>query len=165
MPRFATLLLALALSACASPLAITRESDRAQIQASLDRVSKATFDKDIDTYMSLIPEDFVLRDESGELISRETQRANILRDWSIIPKTIALQNTVDRIDFDGDTATVYTSQRWERLMLHRDGIGTDEVVTTQKHKELWRRTPKGWFGYDIEELGGEIIVNGKPYKP
>ena len=89
MPRFATLLLALALSACASPLAITRESDRAQIQASLDRVSKATFDKDIDTYMSLIPEDFVLRDESGELISRETQRANILRDWSIIPKTIA----------------------------------------------------------------------------
>lgn len=66
---------------------------------------------------------------------------------------------------EGDTATVYTSQRWERLMLQRDGETTDNVVTTQKHRETWRKTPDGWRLYDVEELGGEVFINGEPYDP
>jgi hypothetical protein len=43
--------------------------------------------QDIDDYMAAIPADFVIRDAAGEAITREQLRANVLRDWSIIPKT------------------------------------------------------------------------------
>ena len=75
---------------------------------------------------------------------------------SIIPKTLAISVAIDSIAVDGDTAIVHTSQRWERLMLQSDGVTTDTVLTTQRHQETWRKTPRGWFAYDVEELGREL---------
>ena len=138
---------------------------RAQIEAAIGRSVEATRTQDIDAYLAAIPADWVLRDSSGEVITREQLRANALRDWSIIPKTLSISVTIDSIALDGESATVYTSQRWERLMLQRNGKTTDTVLTTQKHKETWRHTPGGWFAYKVEELGGEVFVNGKRYQP
>lgn len=138
---------------------------RRQIDASLQRTIRATMSKDIDAYMAELPPDLEIRDESGTIVTREQQRAGVLRDWSVIPRTISLTHTIDSLRVNGDTATVWTSQRWERMMSRPDGSGTDTVLTTQKHRETWRGTPEGWFGYDIVELGGDIFINGQPYSP
>ncbi len=153
----------LLLAACASPP--SDATARAEIEDALARSTRATIDQDIDAYMELIPEDLVLHDESGEVLGRDRLRADVLRDWSIIPKTLSIDVTIDDLEVHGETATVYTSQRWERLMFQRDGKTMDTVLTTQKHKETWRRTPRGWLAYEIEELGGEVFVNGERYEP
>lgn len=136
---------------------------RAEIEAAITRGVEATRAQDIDAYMAEIPADVVVRDESGEVITRERQRANTLRDWGVISKTLSIRVTIERFELDDSVATVWTSQRWERLMLRRDGVTTDTVLTTQRHKETWRRTPRGWLAYEIEELGGEVFVNGERY--
>lgn len=138
---------------------------RSEIEKAISRSVEATRTQDIETYMAGIPGDLVIHDESGALITREQQRANTLRDWNIIPKTLAIEVTIDSLHVNGNTATVFTSQRWERLMFQRDGKKTDTVLTTQKHRESWRKTPKGWMAYDVEELGGEVFINEKPYQP
>lgn len=138
---------------------------RSEIEAAIARGVEATRVQDIDAYMALIPEDAVLYDGDGTIVTRDALRANALRDWSIIPRTLSISTVVDSISRTADTATVHTSQRWERLMLRRDGVTTDTVLTTQKHRELWRKTPHGWFAYEVEELGGEVFINGEPYSP
>jgi len=137
----------------------------AQIEAAIGRSVEATRTQDIDAYMAAISEDFVIRDASGAVITREQLRANALRDWSIIPKTLSISVTIESIALYGESATVYTSQRWERFMLQRDGKTTDTVLTTHKHKETWRHTQGGWSVDEVEELGGEVFVNGKRYQP
>jgi ketosteroid isomerase-like protein len=155
----------LVLAACQSPRSADLATVRQEIEASLQRTTQATRSKDIDAYMAEIPAEFVIAEESGSVTTREQQRENILRDWSIIAETLSLTNVVDSIELQGDVALLTTSQRWERLMLQRDGQSTDHVVTTQKHRETWRRTNRGWQAFQIDELGGEILINGQPYKP
>jgi ketosteroid isomerase-like protein len=137
---------------------------KGEIQNQLDKCVKAVETKDIELYMDLIPEDFVIYDESGEIISRAKQREYTLRDWSIIDRTLSNQYIADSINITGDSAIVFTSQRWERLMFQRDGKTTDTILTTQKHIETWRKTKKGWLNYDVKELGGRVFINGKEYQ-
>lgn len=134
-----------------------------EIQDQLNKCVKAVESKDIDLYMALIPPDFVIYDENGEIISREKQREYTLRDWSIIDRTLHNSYTADSILANGDSAIVYTSQRWERRMFQRDGITIDTILTTQKHRETWKRTEIGWLNYDVQELGGKIYINGREY--
>ncbi|WP_106792197.1 hypothetical protein [Aquimarina sp. Aq78] len=134
------------------------------IKKNIDEGIEATRVKDIETYMSRLPQDLVIYDESGEIISRDKQKEYALRDWAIIDTTLSIKMDIDSIQFlKKDSVIVFTSQRWKRMMFQRDGITTDTVLTTQKHKETWRSNEEGWFGYDIEELGGEIFINGKKY--
>lgn len=137
---------------------------RTEIQSQLDSCVKAIETKDIDLYMALIPEDFVIYDQSGEIISREKQREYTLRDWSIIDRTLSNIYIVDSLSISGDSAVVHTSQQWERLMFQRDGKTKDTVLTTQKHLETWKKTKKGWLNFDIKELGGQVFINGEEYK-
>ncbi len=134
-----------------------------EIQYQLDKCVKAVETKDIELYMDLIPEDFVIYDESGEIIGREKQREYTLRDWSIIDRTLNNKYIADSIKVSGDSAIVFTSQRWERLMFQRDGETMDTVLTTQRHIETWKKTKKGWLNYDVKELGGQVFVNGIEY--
>ena len=124
----------------------------------------ATRDKDIDTYMAQLPEVLLIHDEEGKVISREQQREYTLRSWEIIDTTLFIEVLIDSIHFSGrDSVIVYNSQRWERLMYQQDGITLDTVLTTQRHRETWKKNNQGWFGYTIEELGGEIFINGQPF--
>jgi len=100
------------------------------------------------------------------VITREQLRTNTLRNWAVIPRTMDLTIVVDSLELTSDSvAIVWNSQRWKRLMCRPDRPGEDTVLTTQKHRETWRRTNGRWLNYVIEELGGEIVVNGKPYRP
>jgi ketosteroid isomerase-like protein len=155
----------LAVSGCNAKRDDPQRAARTEIEAVIARSLEATRNQDIQAYMALIPDDAVLRDGSGKMITRDQLRADVLRDWSVIPKTLSISMAIDSIEVNGDAATVYTSQRWERLMLQRDGKTTDTALTTQKHKETWRKTSRGWLAYDVEELGGEVFVNGQRYLP
>lgn len=145
---------------------------RTAIQAAIDRGVDATRRQDIDAYMAELPEDLAVRNDSGRLLTREELRADALRSWAIIPRTLAIQVMIDSLQLlvpvtgrVGDSAMVWTSQRWERLMRRRDGVTVDTVLTSQRHRETWRRTAEGWRQYAIEELGGEVWLNGHPYRP
>ena len=135
-----------------------------EIQKQLDNCVQAVNTKNINLYMDLIPEDFIIKDYSGEIISREKQKEYTLRDWSIIDTTLNNKFVVDSITTYGDSVIAYTSQKWERLMFRQDGKTKDTIITTQKHIETWKKTPKGWLNYDVQELGGNIFINGKLYK-
>jgi hypothetical protein len=134
------------------------------IQAQIDESVEGTRTKNIDLYMSVIPEDWVVHDEKGGTVSRGGLRREALEQWAIIEKTISIWRHVDRLEVHENNATVWTSQRWERLMHQRTGPALDHVVTTQQHEEHWRLVRGKWWCYDVKELGGEIFVNGKPYK-
>jgi hypothetical protein len=133
------------------------------IQARLDAFLDATRAKDISRYMSFVPPDWTLRDEKGALVGRDDLRRGVLEQWSIIDKTIAIEAYVDRLTVQQNNATVWTSQRWERLMHERTGPKLGDVLTTEKHEEHWRFTGGQWWCYEVKELGGEIFVNGQPY--
>ncbi len=151
------------LPSCSASL--DRNSIRTQIEASIQASVVATRDKDIDTYMALLPRGAEMLDESGGILSREQQRANTLRDWSIIHRTLSVGVVIDSLSATADSAIVFTSQRWAQLMFRRDGVTLDTVLTTQKHRELWRPTSDGWRSYRVEELGGSVWINGALYTP
>jgi hypothetical protein len=136
------------------------------IQKELDEGAEATRTENIDRYMSQFPDDFIIYDESGEVISKEKQREYALRDWDIIDTTLHIKVVVDSIQYPAaDSVIVFTSQRWERMMFQRDGVTTDTVLTTQRHRETWKKSAKGWFSYEVEELGGKVFINGEEYDP
>jgi ketosteroid isomerase-like protein len=144
---------------------------RAAIAAQIARSVQATRDKDIDALLSVQTPDFTLQndttgDEHGELLTRDKLRANLLRDWSVIAENGTIDIQIDSLTLQGDTATVYTRQLYERLMHQREGPLLDTVVTSVKHREVWRRLPQGWRVAHIEELWhGPILVNGQIYTP
>ncbi len=171
MKNLSILFIALLLLSCAESQKSTlspyqKELITNEIQELINDGVEATTTKDIERYMSLLPADLVIYDESGEIISREQQREYALRDWAIIDTTLNNWMKIDSIQFhSSDSLHVFTSQRWERIMFRRDGVTTDTVITTQGHREIWKKNEKGWFGYDILELGGRIWINGEPYNP
>jgi hypothetical protein len=135
-----------------------------EIQKRLNKCVEAVKTKNINLYMDLIPDDFILKDQSGEIISREKQKEYTLRDWSIIDTTLNNRFVVDSIKTFGDSVIAYTYQNWERLMFRQDGKTKDTIRTTQKHIETWKKTKKGWLNYEVQEFGGQIFINGKLYK-
>ncbi len=148
-----------------------QQCDAAQIQEEIEAVIQqgveATRNEDIDLYMKGIPDDFHVEEDDGSITTKEQMRKNALRDWAVIDETLNLTITITKLEINAacDQAIVFTDQRWERVMRRPDDSGTDVILTTQKHRELWRKTTEGWLNEDIEELGGEIFVNGEPYTP
>jgi ketosteroid isomerase-like protein len=144
---------------------------RAAIAAQIARSVQATRDKDIDALLSVQTPDFTLQndtsgDEHGDLLTQDELRANLLRDWSVIAENGTIDIQIDSLTLQGETATVYTRQHYERLMHQREGPLLDTVVTSVKHREVWRRLPQGWRVAHIEELWhGPILVNGQIYTP
>lgn len=137
---------------------------RSAIQTQIDRSLDATRRKDIDVFIDGFVPDFQILTPDGHRITREDLRANTVRDWAIIPVTRDLWMRIDSLGaVGGDTAVVYTAQRWDRLMLQRDGTTRDTVVTTQQHREVWRKMPDRWRRAQVKELGGTVVVNGKPF--
>jgi hypothetical protein len=135
------------------------------IQKLLDQCVLAVTTKDIDLYMQGIPDDFVIKDENGNYITKKIQREYALRDWAIIDTTLSNNYVVDSLRVYGDSAVVFTSQKWKRIMFQKDGVTTDTVLTTQTHREVWKKRKSVWINYKIDELGGDIFVNGQEYNP
>lgn len=164
MSSFArTCLVLFALAACAASTDSVATAKQA-IQSRIDQSVEGTRNKNIELFMSTIPQDWRMRDEHGAIWTREDLRRVQFQQWAIIDKTISIWMKIDRLKVNGNVATVWTSQRWERLMHERKGPKLDRVVTTEKHEETWRFVDGAWWCYHIKELDGSVFVNGKPYK-
>jgi hypothetical protein len=161
VPYFAVLI---GVVGCSHSAETNADNVRTLIQAQIDQGIEGTRNKDIDRFMSVVPKDWALHDGEGHVVTRDDLRRNVLQQWSIIEKTISISEHVDRVALQKDQATVWTSQRWERQMHERTGPALDDVVTTQRHEEQWRFINGKWWCYQVKELGGEIYVNGQPYK-
>ena len=153
------------LGACASgPQGESHQAVRRQIEARIARTVDATRRQDIEAYMATFAADFQEQATDGDQGNLADLRAHALRDWAIIPATRSIWARIDSMGpVVADSVVVYTDQRWERLMLERDLVTRDTVVTTQKHREVWRRTSAGWKLSRVKELGGTIVLNGKPF--
>jgi len=157
----------LVLVAChASP----RPDVRVEIERAIDAEMVANRTKDIDAFMANLDETFVLLSnepgDAGRTIDKAAMRADILRDWGVIAEMVDVRRWITAMGPVTDTsAVVFTDQRYERTMHRPDPSDPtlDRVVTTQRHEEHWVRRPTGWKITAIKELGGEILVNGKPY--
>lgn len=125
----------------------------------------ATKDQDMDRYMETVPDDFRVMEDDGSITDKAALRAKQLQAWSIIRRTNALAITVDqiRVGCDGHCATVVTDQTWDRQMVGRDGVTEFNVVTTQRHNEIWEERNSRWIQTHIEELGGTTTVDGQRY--
>ena len=164
MNKFITLItMSFVLFACNQNSQKSQDEIKTALQQELDKCVEAVNSKNITLYMSLIPTDFELTNENGQIITREEQQAFILRDWSIIDTTLHNVYVVDSIHVFPDSVIAFTSQKWERLMFQRDGLTKDTVITTQLHRETWRYNSSGWMNYGITELGGKIYINGELY--
>jgi len=138
------------------------EDARTAIAEALARSLEATRNEDIDAYMALVPPDLLLKQDDGSTTTRDQLRADVLQQWSIIDRTLAIEAVIDRMERNPDGSwTVWTSQRWERVMIGRDGKSRHNIVTTQKHREVWRCYGDRWFNYEIEELGGQLWIDGE----
>lgn len=148
----------------AEPVPPIEAATRQAIEDEIDHGIDATKDKNIDVYMETVPADYRIVESDGSITDREMLRAKQLQAWAIIPRTNALEIDVERVvvGCDGECATVWTDQRWDRQMIGRDGESEHNVVTTQKHEERWQLRDSRWIQTDIKELGGVILVDGKP---
>ena len=146
-----------------------------KVKAEIGKVIRQARDcnqrKDIDCFMDSFDSSFVLEsndpDDKGRAISKDTTRKDILRSWSIISKMYEVEQWIDSFTLlSPDTAIVFTDQFYHRTFTKPNNLpGEDDVVSTQKHREVWIRRDKGWKQARVKELGGAIYVNGKPYNP
>lgn len=93
------------------------------------------------------------------------QREYALRDWAIIDTTLSNKYAIDSLRVYGDSAIVFTSQKWNRIMFQKDGVTKDTVLTTQSHREVWKKRKSVWINHEIDELGSKILINGQEYNP
>jgi hypothetical protein len=135
------------------------------IQDEIQYGIESTAEQDIDRYMETVPADYRLVEGDGSITDRAAVRSQQLQAWAIIPKTNSIDEKINgfRLGCDGECATVWTHQKWDRQMLGRDGKSVHNVVTTQRHQEQWEQRDGRWVAVSIKELGGTVTVDGKPY--
>lgn len=161
-------ILAAALAACPAPLADYDLLSAGVYQAIGDEIAHgldATRDQDMDAYLATIPDDYYHIEEDGTRVDKAALEAMQREAWSIILRTNSIEQHITGFELscDGQSATVWTDQRWDRQMRGRDGTSEHNVVTTQRHRETWRLSGSRWVNADLEELGGTVIVDGEPY--
>ena len=157
---------AAAAATCAAPAPDADLLARSVYEAIGDEIDTgldATRDKDMDAYLASIPDDYLQVEEDGTRVDKAALKAMQEQAWAIIPRTNALTMKITgfALSCDGQSATVWTDQRWDRQMLGRDGVTEFNVVTTQRHKEYWRAANGRWFNYQLEELGGTLTIDGE----
>jgi hypothetical protein len=168
MSRFLSVAIA---GACVLAAASCTQNDPAVVQAAVTRAAirseitagvRATVSKNIDAYLAQIPDAAGVRDSAGAAMTRAMMRAQVLEGWAMIDTTRALDVLIDTIIPRGDSATVLTTTRWDRLIFHEDHKGVDTLLSVIRHREVWRKTPDGWRSFDVTTLGKTTTVNGKP---
>jgi hypothetical protein len=115
-------------------------------------------------HIDIMTDDFTVKLLGGQVLDRQQLEMDKARDQSeIISISDETSVTIDGLLLNGYEATVYTSQRFVRTVLGRDGQ-PHEVITNITHREIWVNTPKGWLQRHIEEIErGPTFVDGESY--
>jgi hypothetical protein len=131
----------------------------------IEFVNSAVKRKDMDLYMSAVPDDYRIEEDDGTITDKARLREKQTQAWALIRRTNSIDIAVTdlKLGCGGECAFVKTDQRWDRQMIGKDGITEFNVVTTQKHDEKWELRGSRWVQTNIEELGGTTMVDGKVY--
>ena len=135
---------------------------RAQIAERVASRVEAMRNKDVDAMLDGTAGGWT--DGQGRPVTREQVRNDLLRDWSTVDRTLSLSVHIDSIQFaDSSRATVYTTQRWRRIVFAVDGSKHDVQTKTSVSQE-WARLPQGWRGLPAVQLvaEGPTLVDGIP---
>lgn len=135
---------------------------RAAIATEASRAAEATRTKDIDAYMAQIPDDMDLSDGRGGSFTREQLREQVIQAWRSIRQTRALTVRIGQVILGRDSATVFLTQQWDRLVVRPDGKTVDTVVSESSRRETWRKTPAGWRSYVGVTTQSRVTMNGAP---
>jgi hypothetical protein len=154
----------LLLAGCASaPRAASPDAEaRAAIQAQLRRMENAARRGDAEGFVAA---DSVITLTTPDGRSGTRTRAELVQDqrqrWAQIVETKQIEYVADSLTVRGDTAIVYTRQRWERVV--RDAQGQPHTRLTQaSHRETWIRRPRGWRTRAVQILSqGPNFTDGK----
>jgi hypothetical protein len=162
------LIAALAAPHAYAPIADEARLTRAVHQAIVDEiefVNAAVKRKDIDRYMSAVPDEYRIDEDDGTVTDKARLREKQTQAWALIRRTNSIDMGVTdfKLGCGGECAFVKTNQRWDRQMIGKDGVSEFNVVTTQKHNEKWELQGSRWMQTFIEELGGTTMVDGKVY--
>lgn len=101
----------------------------------------------------------------GTTMTRDQMRATIAREWANVERTVDLTVRIDSLRLaQSDSATVFTSQRWERIVVAGDG-SRHAVVTSASVEQAWTRSAGGWRGSGVArvlKVGPTLIDGGAP---
>jgi uncharacterized protein YlzI (FlbEa/FlbD family) len=144
---------------------------KSEIEANMKRITECAKNREIDCFMASCDSTFILESnesqDSNRIIVRDSLKKDILQSWSIINKFITVVSWIDSIHVpSSDSTIVFTNQFFHRTFKRPNNLaGEDDVISTQRHREVWLKRNDGWKQSRIKELGGFIYVNGKPYSP
>jgi hypothetical protein len=142
---------------------------KSEIETVLRASAQCGFKRDIDCFMDSTDDTFILESneaaDKDRVISKDTLKKDILRDWSIIKQFHEVVGWIDSFYLASpDSAIVFTNQFFHRSFKKPNDLpGEDDIISTQKHREIWVKRKTGWKQTRIKELGGFIYVNGKRY--
>ena len=133
---------------------------RAAIATQASVGAAATKTKNIDAYMAQIPVDAGMLGANDSVITRDEVRAQVLKAWESIRETRALDVQVTSVLLHGDSATVFLTQKWDRLVVRPDGKTIDTIVSESSRREKWMKKGGIWRSYDGVTLQNRTTVNG-----
>jgi len=117
---------------------------RAAIATRIAERVDATVRKDVDALLR--DAEPVWSAPDGTPITRSQMAEVLRRQWSTIERTVELTVRIDSLRLLGaDSAVVFTSQRWQRILRGEDGA-PHEVLTTAWMEQSWARRTDGWRG-------------------
>jgi hypothetical protein len=134
-------------------------SPKALIAAEVKKGVTAVKSKDIEGFLDQIAPEVLPPDSIAAAMTLETYRRATLAQWQGT-ETRSMNVTVDSVTPMGDSAIVFTTLHWDRLVAAMGGH-KDTVISDVTHRELWRNTPKGWRTIRVLSLDGQNNVNGR----
>ncbi|HKS05017.1 MAG TPA: hypothetical protein VJR92_01780 [Gemmatimonadaceae bacterium] len=135
-------------------------AERAAISTQVALGAEATRTKNIDGYMAQIPPDLDLHGPNNAVMTREALRAQVLKAWESIRATRALEANVTSVILHRDSATVFLTQKWDRLVIRPDSKAVDTIITESARRETWRKTGGIWRSYEGVTTQSRTTVNG-----
>ena len=145
------LVVAVALSCTGDPV---QRAIEAQIASGVEAIKT----ENIDAFLDQFPKEVFPGDSAAVEQAIAAFRANTLVEWGVT-RTRSLSIRVDSVSAAQDSAIVATSMHWDRIITFPPRA--DTVVSNIWHRELWRRTPKGWRMFKLLRYGGTTTTNGK----
>ena len=150
-----------AATGAATPDTPAARAARKEIARQIARRVDATRRKDADALLADAGAGWVTPD--GRRLTREDMREALLREWEPVERTIDFTVHIDSLRLvDPDSAVVYTSQRWERILVTQDG-SRHAVATSAWMEQPWTRRSGAWRGAGgARQLrAGRTLVDGR----
>ena len=130
---------------------VTAQAVRRAIAMRYEHQAAAYARRDIDAFLDNLESDFKGQPLRGPAYDKATVATAVRARMASVDSS-EIQVVIDSLSVEGDTAQVYNHQRFSRVVRDSSGVAR-RVVTTQRHFERWRRTPRGWRIFFLRELG------------